>query len=170
MFDPVRYPREAWIPLASGIAWNAVGVAAGLPWGVLALLPGTFLLASGAGMLLYPGDHRHTHFAALGAVLGVLLAPPAIAFAGFSALALGVASAASFLAAGYHALRLDVHPEGVPAPAITARLAAEVAIDEAMLGTMTFTQQFPSLADHARIEREVALAREQFANAGWLEK
>ncbi|HKA13431.1 MAG TPA: hypothetical protein VKH41_00315 [Myxococcota bacterium] len=170
MFDPVRYPHEAWIPLASGIAWNTVAVAADLPWGVVELLPGTFLVASGAGMLLYPGDRRLTHFAALGAVLGVLLAPLAIAFAGVWALALGIASAASFLAAGYHALRLDAHPEGVPAPAVTARLAAEVAIDEAMLGTMIFTQQFPSSADHARIEREVALAREQFADAGWLEK
>jgi hypothetical protein len=170
VFDPVRYPREAWVPLASGLAWNTVGVSAGLPWGVLALLPGTFLLGAGAGMLLYPGDRRLTHFAALGGVLGVLLTPVALAFAGWIALALAVASAASFVAAGYHALRLDAHPEGVPVPAVTARLAGEVAIDEAMLGTMVFSQQFPSFADHARIEREAALAREQFADAGWLEK
>ena len=170
MFDPVRWPREAWVPLASGIAWNAVAVSVGLPWGVLALLPGTFLLGAGAGMLLYPGDRRLTHFAALGALLGVLLAPPALAFAGAIALGLAVASAASFLAAGYHALRLDAHPDGVPAPAMSVRLAAEVGLDEAMLGTMVFTQRFPSIGDHARIEREVALAREQFAEAGWLEK
>ncbi len=170
VFDPVRWPREAWVPLASGLAWNVVGVGAGLPWGASALLPGTFLLASGAGMLLYPGDRRLSHFAALGGVLGVLLAPLALAFAGVCALWLAVASAASFLAAGYHALRLDAHPDGVPAPIPTARLAAEVGLDEAMLGTMMFTQRFPSSADHARIEREVALAREQFADAGWLEK
>jgi hypothetical protein len=170
VFDPVRWPREAWVPLLSGLAWNAVAVSARFPWGMIALLPGTFLLASGAGMLLYPGDRRLSHFAALGGVLGVLLAPLAIAFAGPIALALAAVSAASFFAAGYHALRLDVHPEGVPAPAASARLAAEVALDEAMLGTMVFTQQFPSFADHARIEREVALAREQFEDAGWLEK
>jgi hypothetical protein len=176
VFDPVRWPREAWVPLASGIGWNAVGVAAGLPWGVLALLPGTFLLAAGAGMLLYPGDRRLTHAAALGAVLGVLLAPlgfaaplPAL-LAGLCAIALAGASAASFVTAGYHALRLDVHPEGVPAPTPTVRLAAEVGLDEAMLGTMLFTQRFPSLADHQRIGREVARAREQFADAGWLDK
>jgi hypothetical protein len=176
VFDPVRWPREAWVPLATGIAWNIVGVAAGLPWGALALLPGTFLLASGAGMLLYPGDRRLTHFAALGGVLGVLLVPVALAtppvlpIALVCALALALASAASFAAAGHHALRLDAHPEGVPDPIPTMRLAVEVAIDEAMLGTMLFTQRFPSIADHARIEREIALAREQFAEAGWLEK
>ena len=176
MFGPVRWPPEAWVPFASGIAWNLVAVSAGLPWGVLALLPGTFLLASGGGMLLLPGDRRLSHFAALGAVIGVLFAPVALAaelapvLAGAAALGLALASAASFVAAGYHALRLDAHPEGVPAPSPTARLAAEVGIDEAMLGTMMFTQKFPSSADHARIEREVALAREQFADAGFLEK
>ena len=176
MFGPVRWPPEAWVPFASGLAWNVVAVSAGLPWGVLALVPGTFLLASGGGMLLLPGDRRLSHFAALGAVLGVLLAPlafaapPPPAFAATLALGLALASAASFLAAGYHALRLDAHPEDVPVPERTARLAAEVGLDEAMLGTMMFTQKFPSSADHARIEREVALAREQFADAGWLEK
>jgi hypothetical protein len=170
VFDPVRWPREAWVPLVSGLCWHVVAVLAGVPWGALALVPGTFLVASGTGMLLYPGDRRLSHFAALGGVLGVLLAPPAIAFAGPIALIVAVLSAASFLAAGYHALRLDAHPEGVPAAAVTARLAGEVAIDEAMLGTMVFTQQFPSYADHVRIEREAALAREQFADAGWLEK
>jgi hypothetical protein len=172
MFDPVRWPREAWIPLAGGIAWNVVGVAAGLPTGVLALLPGTFLLASGAGMLFYPGDRRLTHFAALGSVLGVLLSPLALStpLSVFGVLALAAASAASFLAAGYHALRLDAHPEEVPEPSPTIRLAAEVGLDEAMLGTMIFTQLFPSGDDHRRIEREVAIAREQFSDAGWLEK
>src|SRR5262245_17362421 len=170
VFDPVRWPREAWVPLASGIAWNTVGVTVGLPWGVLALLPGTFLLGAGAGMLLHPGDRRLTHFAALGAVVGVLLTPFALAFAGWIALALAVASVASFLAAGYHALRLDAHPEGVPDPILTPRLAAQVAVDEAMLGQMTFTQLFPSADDHRRIGREMALAREQFSDAGWLDK
>jgi hypothetical protein len=170
VFDPVRWPREAWIPLASGVAWNTVAVSVGLPWGLLALVPGTFLLASGAGMLLYPGDRRLSHFAALGGALGVLLAPFAFAFAGVVALALALASAGSFCAAGYHALRLDAHPDAVPAPAVTARLAAEVALDEAMLGTMLFSQQFPTSDDHARIRREIAQAREQFADAGWLDK
>ena len=64
MFGPVRWPPEAWVPLASGLAWNLVAVSAGLAWGVPALLPGTFLLASGTGMLLLPGDRRLSHFAA----------------------------------------------------------------------------------------------------------
>jgi hypothetical protein len=170
LFDPIRWPREAWIPLVTGIAWNTVGVGADLPWGLLALVPGTFLLSSGAGMLLHPGDRRITHFAALGAVLAVLLTPFALAIVGAIALPLALASAVSFLAAGYHALRLDAHPAEVPEPAVTARLAAEVGLDEAMLGTMVFTQLFPTVEDHRRIEREVAIAREQFADAGWLDK
>jgi hypothetical protein len=176
VFGPVRWPPEAWIPFAGGLAWNLVAVSAGLPWGVIGLVPGTFLLASGAGMLMLPGDRRLSHFAALGAVFGVLLAPLAFATALAPVLRIAVAiglaavSGASFLAAGYHALRLDAHPEGVPAPDRTARLAAEVGLDEAMLGTMMFTQQFPYSDDHARIEREAALAREQFADAGFLDK
>src|SRR6185295_2402527 len=97
-------------------------------------------------------------------------APIALAFAGPIVLVLALVSAASFLAAGYHAMRLDAHPEEVPDPILTVRLAAEVGLDEAMLGTMVFTQLFPSADDHRRIEREVAIVREQFADAGWLDK
>ena len=143
----------------------------GLPWGVLALLPGTFLLAPGAGMLLHPGDRRLTHFAALGAVLGVLLAPFALAFAGVSALALAIASAASFLAAGYHALRLDAHPEGVPEPVPTRPPRGR---GGPRRGDARHDGVHPAVPVRsritARIEREVAIAREQFADAGWLEK
>ena len=171
MSDPVRWPREAWIPLVTGLAWNTAAVSLAMPWGLPALLPGTFLLSAGTGMLLHPGDRRLPHFAALGGVLGLLFSLPGLAVLGvLGALVLALASAASFVAAGHHALRLDEHPEDVPDPVRTLKLSAQVAIDEAMLGTMLFTQGFPRPGDHARILREVSEAREQFAAAGWLEK
>ena len=170
VFDPVRWPPEAWIPLAAGVLWNAVALSAGLPWGVPALIPGTFLVVSGGGMLLHPGDRRISHFGALGGALGVLLALPGLLAVGVTALGLGIAAAAAFVASGRHALRLDPHPEGVPEPPETLRVSAETALDETILGTMVFTQQFPGAGDHARIRREVEEARERFAAAGWLEK
>jgi hypothetical protein len=170
VFEPVRWPPEAWVPLVAGVFWNAVALSAGMPWGVPALIPATFFVASGAGMLLYPGDRRISHFCALGGVLGVLLAVPALLVVGATALLLAAAAAAAFVASGRHALRLDPHPEGVPDPPQTARVAAEIALDEAILATMLLTQLFPSTDDHNRIRREVDEAREQFEEAGWLEK
>jgi hypothetical protein len=170
MFAPVRWPAEGWVPLAAGFAWNATAVGAGFPWALPAFVPGTFLLSAGAGMLLHPGDRRLSHFAALGGVLGVLFALLALPFAGGLPLLLALLSTASFLAAGYHALRLDAHPEGVPDPVPTLRLSAEVGLDEAVLGSMVFTQLFPSAEDHARVRREVDEACERFAAEGWLEK
>ncbi len=170
MFGPVRGPREAWVPALVGFAWLFAALEAGLPLGVPALVPGAFLLSSGVGMLIYPGDHRLSHFGALGGALGVLLAIPGLFVGGAALLLLGAASAAAAVASGHHALRLDPHPDDVPLPEPTRRLAAEVALDEAVRGTMVFTTLFPSRDEHAPIRRDVDAAREQLAAAGWLEK
>ena len=169
MFDPVRRHHEGWLPLAAGLAWTAMALSAGWPWGLPALLPGVFLTGSGAGMLVWPGDRRQAHIAALGGVVGVLLSVPAL-LAGAEGLGLALLSAAALWAAGHHAVVIEPRVEGVPAYPPSPRLAAEVALDEAVLGTMVFTQWFPSMADHVRIRREVDEALEQFADAGWLDK
>lgn len=170
MFGPVRGPAEAWIPSAVGLAWIGQAFAAGIPFGVVPLVPGALLLAAGVGMLVHPGDRRLSHFGALGGALGVLLALPGLLIAGPLMLLFGVASAAAAVASGYHALRLDPPSEDVPETPASLRLAAEVALDEAVLGTMVFTTPFPLRGRHAPIRVEVDTAREQFAAAGWLEK
>jgi hypothetical protein len=158
VFDPVRWPKEAWVPLLAGVLWSAAALDGGLVWGAPALVPAIFLIASGVGMLLYPGDRRLSHFGALGGVLGVLLAVLGLLFMGAFALLLGLAAAAAFVASGRHALRLDPHPEGVPDPPASLRASAEIAIDEAILATMLFTQIFPDSSADAALRRR-SLAR-----------
>jgi dienelactone hydrolase len=158
------------VPSAVGLAWLLKAGGVGFPFGVLPLVPGAFLFAAGVGMLLYPGDRRLTHFGALGGALGMLLAIPGLVVGGPSWLALGVAAAGAALACGHHALRLDAMPDETPELEPSLAMAAEVAFDEAVLGTMVFTTPFPYRGEHARIRSAVDETREQFAAAGWLEK
>lgn len=171
MSDPTSWSREAWVPFLAGLVWLVLGPAQGWTLTVLTVVPGSLLLGSGLGMLIFPGDRRISHYGALGGALGVVLGVPVllVGSAGTGLLLLAMA-AASFLASGDHALRLDPHPEAVPWPARTLSLSAQVACDEAVLGTMGLTAVYPGREEHARIRAEVAEAREQFESAGWLEK
>lgn len=166
-----RWPKEAWIPLLAGLfwLWNAPGHG---PLGFLfSVVPGCLLLGSGVTMLLMPGDGRISQFAAIGGVLGVVLALPALVAVGFGyALFLIGVSAASFLAAGYHALGIEPEVEGVPRPESTLGVAAQVACDEAILSTMQLGTTVPSGPALRRIREEIETARAQFDAAGWLEK
>ncbi|MEM7412358.1 MAG: hypothetical protein AAF430_19170 [Myxococcota bacterium] len=168
MFDPVRWPSEAWVPLVSGLGWLAAALSWGIPGGALALVPGVMLASAGGSMLLAPGDLRLPQIAALGGALGVVVAVLALFFTPGVALLLGGLSAGSALAAGHHALRLDPHPEGVPEPRTGLGVTTAVAIDEAILGTMALSIRFPTAPDHDRLQREVDTALEQFDRAGFL--
>ena len=169
MFDPVRWPREAWAPLLSGVAWVAAALAWGVPFGALALLPGVLLTSAGGSMLLAPGDIRLPQLTALGGVLGVVASVLALPFTTGSAVVLGLLSALSTLAAGHHAQRLDPHPEGVPEPKTSLGVTTAVAIDEAILGTMALSIRFPDSTDHERQRRETDRAIAQFDAAGFLD-
>ena len=167
----VRWPREAWIPLLAGLFWLWRAPEHGLLGFLFSVLPGCLLLSSGFAMLLMPGDRRIAQFAALGGVLGVVFALPAFVVVGpAAALLLIAASLAGFVAAGVHSVRLEPKVDGVPEAVFSYRLAAEVAVDEALLGTMFLTAQLPRAGDQARIPREVAEARARFEAEGWLEK
>jgi hypothetical protein len=168
---PVRWPSEAWVPLIGGLVWlwNAPGH--GVPGFLFTVLPGCLLLGSGVAMLLWPGDLRISQFAALGGVLGVVFGLPAFFVEGvLSGLVLCALSAGGFLAAGWHTLRLEPHPEDVPPPRPSLALAAEIACDEAILSTMQIGVTIPTGEDLARIRAEIAEARRHFDAAGWLEK
>ena len=169
--EAVRFPREAWIPLLAGLFWLWNAPEHGFVGFLFSVLPGGLLLGSGMAMLLMPGDLRISQFAAGGGVLGVILALPAVFAVGLGhALLLILASAASFLAAGAHTVRIEPRPEGVPAPEPSLALSAQVACDEALLSTMTLTQMTPGGSDVARIVGEIEEARARFDAAGWLEK
>jgi len=169
--DPRSWSREAWVPFAAGLLWLVLGPAQGWTLTILTVIPGALLLGSGLGMLVFPGDRRISHYGALGGVLGVLLAVPVLVVGSLgTGVVLLAAAAASFLASGAHAMRLDPHPEAVPWPEPTLGHAAQVACDEAILGSMGLTAVYPRGDEHRRIREEIALAREQFESAGWLEK
>lgn len=171
MEEQPRWQREAWFPLVAGLAWMWAGMSAGVVGFLLALVPGVLLLASGASKLLWPGDRRIPQFAAIGGALGVLIALPGIVLFGFgSALLLGGLSAAGFVSAGFSALRREPAVEGVPVPQIGVGLAAKVAVDEALLATMTATMPMPRGDVAHMVHNEVEAARELYAARGWLEK
>jgi len=138
---------------------------------LFSVIPGCLLLGAGTSMLLMPGDVRIAQFAGLGGFLGVFFALPAFFIVGFGAgLLLLLASLASLIAAGDHSVKVEDPVDGVPQPEPSLALSAQVAIDEALLATMTLTQPLPRTDDYARIEAEITGARELFDARGWLEK
>jgi len=166
-----RWPREAWVPLAAGLLWLWHAPTHGLLGFLFSVIPGCLLVGSGISMLLMPGDRRISEFSALGGLLGVVLALPAFFVVGLGHGALLVAaSAAAFVAAGVHAVRLEPLVAGVPAPDGSLRLAAELAWDEAILATMQLTMPLPEPTDQGRVAAEVGEALELFEERGWLDK
>ncbi len=166
-----RWPREAWIPLAAGLFWLWNAPDHGFVGFLFSVVPGALLLGSGLAMLLMPGDLRISQFASLGGVLGVVFALPAFVVVGIAyGLTLVAISVVAFLASGYHTLRLEPHPEEVPLPVPSLKLAAQVGADEAILSTMTLATTMPGSDALMRIRREIEVAREQYDAAGWLEK
>ncbi|MCA1831154.1 MAG: alpha/beta hydrolase family protein [Actinomycetota bacterium] len=57
----------------------------------------------------------------------------------------------------------------LPAPKLSAALAAQVALDEMMLGAMKSPRRYPTEADYRRIAAELLAARELYGRNGWLE-
>ena len=171
MVEQKRFPREGWVPIAAGLTWLWCAASFGVVGFFFSLVPGCLLLASGVSMLLYPGDLRIPQFAALGGVLGVPLAFPVFWVTGaWLALLLIGLSAASFVAAGVSAVVQEPHFEDVPEPVHSLRLGAEVALDEALLGTMALSLPMTRPSELGRVRGDVHLARELFRDRGWLEK
>ena len=171
MRENVRWPREAWIPLAAGIFWLWRAPEHGFVGFLFSVVPGCLMLGSGVSMLLMPGDRRIAQFSALGGALGLVFALPAFVAVGpLAALLLIAAAAAAFVAAGAHSVRLEPDYEDVPPLEPSLALSAQVACDEALLGTIGATLPLPTGGDNDRIAQEVVAAREFFESAGWLEK
>jgi dienelactone hydrolase len=64
----------------------------------------------------------------------------------------------------------EPHYTDVPVPRVTLPLAAEVAIDDALLAWMGVTLPMRDFREVARVRKEVHEARELFRDRGWLEK
>jgi len=171
LFEQPRFARESLVPLASGIIWLWPAPTFGVLGFLASLPPGCLLVASGVALLLWPGDHRIPQFTSLGAVLGVLFSLPAFFTVGIgSGLVLLSASAAAFVAAGVASVRQEPHVHETPQPKPSLKLAAKVAVDEAVLATIQLTSVVPMGDERVLAAREVRAAREMFDTRGWLEK
>jgi len=171
MLDQPRFAREAWVPLAAGLFWVlTASTLSGVGW-LLTLLPGSILLAAGVAELLWAGDPRIPQFAALGALVACLFTLPLLVWVGpLQGAALFFLAAGAYLAAGFSALRQEPPTEEVPPAHPSVSLAAQLALDDALLATIHLSAPILSHRGHARIARETLEARALFEERGWLEK
>lgn len=169
MYEQRRFPRLAWVAIGAGAFWIASTGAAALPWLILTLPVGGLLLASGIGVLLWPGDLRITQTMALAGLLASVLALPLAFAVGFlGAVGLAIAGVGSLVAAGASAIYQEPWLPGVPRPEPGLKLAARVAADEVVLGFEQFSVGMPIGDDIQRVAREVDEARGLFRERGWL--
>jgi dienelactone hydrolase len=153
------------------VLWLWWAASFGIVGFIFSLVPGCLLLASGMSTLLWPGDMRIPQFTSLGGLLGIPFSLPVFAVAGpVPGCALLLLSAISWLTSGVTSLRQEPGVEEVPAPHPTARLAAKVAMDDALLASLAVTAPLPPPVDHRRIRVEVEEALDLYRERGWLEK
>ncbi|WP_353248830.1 hypothetical protein [Salinisphaera sp. T31B1] len=146
----------ALIPLIAGLYWLAVASDHGVVVWLLATVPGVVILATGAGLLLWPGDRYLTHYLGLASLVGTLGSVPLMLGTGIvEGLGLFVAAAGSFLTCGHTVLRQRALPAGVPVPVAGPRIWRKAATDEALLGFFVTCARIPVGDDVARDAQEV---------------
>ena len=172
MPEPRRYAHEAWVPVVAGAAWFFATGDASLWFRLLAAVPGALLLGGGVAGLAFAGDRRIQHFTALGGVLGLLLALPALFAAGLgTAIVLALLTGAAFVAAGWQTVHDEDAFAGAPPQDLTPGLAAQVALDDALLAWMgALSLTVPSAAEIRRIQSECEEVAARFRERGLLEK
>lgn len=170
MREQLRWPKLPWIPIASGALWLSLAAAGGLFAKLIGFPLGAIVLACGVALLLWPGDRRIPQTLALVALIGAVLLLPLVGSFGFlPSLLLMLASAASFVAAGLIAIAQEPFTPGVPRPDLSVQLAAQVGIDEVILGLEQLSIGLPMGSETQRLVREVHEARELFESRGWLD-
>ncbi|HEU4430799.1 MAG TPA: hypothetical protein VFT98_18710, partial [Myxococcota bacterium] len=167
MPSDLRFPREAWLLLAVGVAWFAAsrGSAVGL---LFAALPGALLIASGAALLFALAEPRLRDLGAVGALLGVLFAFPSPAWGWSASALLFGASALAFIAVGAFTARTQEAVDGIAAPPRTPQLHAEIAVDQAIRGPMLLVSPISDAAEYTRLASELADAAALWRERGWL--
>lgn len=158
---------SAWMPALAGAFLLALAGRSGLVMSSLVVAPASLLLAGGVRILLFP-DVRGPQHIAIGAALGIILSPLAL-FAGLSfGIAMLALSFAAFLASGWIQIRLQPAMDGVPAPPPHFAYAAQIAVDNLVLGLISLVTPIASRTelDAARDETDIAFSL--FADRGWL--
>lgn len=131
------------VPVASGLCWLGMGQMHG--WVLLlSLLPALLHIGTGMALLAWPGDRRIPQTLAIGSLMAMVMVLPVLLAAGLAwGLLLWALSFACFLVSGFAAIRHEPLPTGVPAFRANIRLAAWVALDEALLGYFTLSARMP---------------------------
>lgn len=120
-------------------------------------------------MLLSP-DMRSPQYATLGAVLGAVLALPALFFVPMSTvLQQAVLSAIALLACGWYQIRMQPVLPGVPSPPPNLAYSAKVALDDFILASMAWLASVPSREELAEAITETHAAYEQLKGEGFLD-
>jgi pimeloyl-ACP methyl ester carboxylesterase len=159
---------ETWMLGVAGVTWFFHGAAGGLAGTVIAAVPGALMVTAATGTLMFPGDRLVPRTGALGALFGLVFAVPVLLFAPLTALLLGVLSAGAAIAAARLTAEDQTMPETQPAPEQTLRLSAEVALDEAVLGSLSTVMAVYSGSIQARVAKELEATLEWLQVGGWM--
>ena len=169
LLKKLHRPRAAWLPIAAGLIWLWCAYGSNLIVFLLAIVPGGMLLSAGVSTLLYPGDYRIPRFIGLGGLLGIVMAIPILLLGSLLVgLILILVSAACFVGAGFIALDQEFFTDDIPAPLRTPRLAAESALDDAIMALGSVVAPGYVSYDPATVCREVESALALFQTRGWL--
>ena len=165
----LRRPPELLVLLVAGTVWLGVALGGGVLTFLVAFAVGAMLLASAVAVWFAPGDPRLLQLGAFAGLLGAVFGLPLALAVGFATgLGLALLAFAAFAAAGSLAGRELETPDEVPDLAPDAGTHLEVALDEALLGTMVTTLPMPEVGDSARLVAELDEARVLFRDRGWL--
>lgn len=163
---PRQWDSLSWVPIIAGLYWLLAHHDTG--WLIIALLPGALLLASGIGLLLTPGDQRTVSLMAVGSLIGLLLTLPAWLVSDLgTAFFAGLASFASFLAAGRSAIRRAPLYLGATPPEVSTRMDIKIGFDEAVLGYFVGSAKLPSGTDAPKTCEDSLRMEEIIKQHGW---
>jgi len=166
-YDMARRP-ETWLIAIAGIAWFACGADGGLAALIAATVPGALLLTCATGSLLFPGDRLIPRAGSTGAFIGLVFAVLLFVFAPLTALLLGALSAAAGIAAARLTGEDLEWPDDQPAPDLDLKLSAEIALDEAVLGSLTLLMGVYNEPIQARVGAELEETLDWLRAGGWM--
>lgn len=167
-YDNARRP-EPWLLALAGLAWLGYGAGSGLAGLVFAALPGALCLASAVGTLFFPGDRLIPRAGATGALFGLVFAVLMFLFEPLAALLLGALSALSGIAAGRLTDEDLPPPAGYETPPLDAKLAAEIAFDESVVGILGASMGVYNHSVQAQVGRELEATLDWLRANGWAE-
>ncbi len=148
----------------------SLGARAGLVVWLLTVVPSLLLVGGGLRMILNP-DLRGAQHAALGSVLGAVMALPVMVAAGAAdGVVMLALSLAAFVAGGWYQIRLQPRYEGIPAPAPAVTYAAAVAVDDAFLSFMCWLAPLPTTTALDEAVAETRQALEWLDSGGYLDR